>query len=113
MVTRINLADGNTKQSADSETITAQKYGASAITHFTYNSQKYLYVAGSIKNDVHIKIGREVWEIEAKKRANGFAFIYQNIEGADALVIGADRKKPLAVIDYEDFLNLLAGKLWS
>ena len=67
--------------------------------------------AGSIKNDVHIKVGREVWEIEEKKRANGFAFIYQNIEGADALVIGADRKKPLAVIDYEDFLNLLAGKL--
>lgn len=67
--------------------------------------------AGSIKNDVHIKIGREVWEIEAKKRANGFSFIYDNIEGADVLVIGADRKKPLAVLDYEDFLNLLAGKL--
>lgn len=67
--------------------------------------------AGSIKNDVHIKIGREVWELEAKKRANGFGFIYDNLEGADALIIGADRKRPLAVVDYEDFLNLLARKL--
>lgn len=67
--------------------------------------------AGSIKNDVHIKVGRTLWEIEAKKRANGFKFIYDNIDGADILVIGADRKKPLAVLDYEDLCDLLAGKI--
>ena len=66
---------------------------------------------GSIKNDVHIKVGRTLWEIEAKKRANGFKFIYDNIKDADILVIGADRKRPLAVIDFEDLCDLLAGKL--
>jgi len=67
--------------------------------------------AGSIKNDVHIRVGREVWEIEAKKRANGFSFIYDNLDGADVLVIGADRKRPIACLDYEDFLDLLSGAL--
>ena len=66
---------------------------------------------GAFSNDIHIKIGRERWELECKKRATGFAFLYDNLEGADALIVAADRKKPLAVIDYDDFLNLLAGKL--
>jgi len=67
--------------------------------------------AGSIKNDVHIKVGRTLWEIEAKKRADGFKFLYEHIADADVLVVGADRQKPLAVIDYEDFLDLLARRL--
>lgn len=67
--------------------------------------------ADGFKNDIIIKIGRTTWEIEAKKRATGFKFLYDNIEGADVLVVGADRRKPLAVLDYEDFLNLLAGKV--
>lgn len=62
------------------------------------------------KNDLIIKIGRTTWEVEAKKRGSGFKFLYDNIEGADVLVVGADRKKPLAVLDYEDFCDLLAGK---
>jgi len=66
---------------------------------------------GAFSNDIHIKIGRERWELECKKRATGFSFLYDNLEGADALIVAADRKKPLAVIDYDDFLNLLAGKL--
>ena len=65
--------------------------------------------ADGFKNDVIIKKGRETWEIEAKKRANGFKFLYDNIDGADVLVVGADRRKPLAVLDYEDFCDLLAG----
>lgn len=65
--------------------------------------------ATGFKNDVIIKNGRTTWEIEAKKRATGFKFIYDNIEGADVLVIGADRKKPLAVLDYEDFCDLIGG----
>lgn len=66
--------------------------------------------AGSIKNDVHVKQGRTLWEIEAKKRANGFKFLYENIEGADILVVGADRKPPLAVIDLRDLFDLMGGK---
>lgn len=67
--------------------------------------------AGAIKNDVHIKQGRTLWEIEAKKRANGFKFLYDNIEGADILVVGADRRRALAVMDLEDLLDLLAGRI--
>jgi len=62
---------------------------------------------GIFSNDIHIKVGRERWELECKKRARGFKFLYDNLEGADALIVAADRKKPLAVIDYDDFLNLL------
>lgn len=62
---------------------------------------------GLFSNDIHIKVGRERWELECKKRATGFKFLYDNLSGADALVVAADRKKPLAVIDYDDFLNLL------
>jgi Holliday junction resolvase len=65
--------------------------------------------AAGFKNDIIIKQGRITWEIEAKKRATGFKFIYDNIAGADILVIGADRQKPLAVLDYEDFCDLLNG----
>lgn len=67
--------------------------------------------AEGFKNDVIIKKGRETWEVEAKKRADGFKFLYQHIDGADVLVVGADRKKPLAVIDLGDFLDLLGGKI--
>lgn len=67
--------------------------------------------AAGFKNDIIIKQGRTTWEIEAKKRATGFKFIYDNIAGADILVIGADRQKPLAVLDYEDFCDLLNGAL--
>jgi hypothetical protein len=65
--------------------------------------------AAGFKNDIIIKQGRTTWEVEAKKRATGFKFIYDNIVGADILVIGADRQKPLAVLDYEDFCDLLNG----
>ncbi len=67
--------------------------------------------AAGFKGDVHIKRGRETWVIEAKKRADGFKFLYQHLEGADILVVGADRKKPLAVLDLGDFLDLLGGKI--
>ena len=67
--------------------------------------------AAGFKNDILIKRGRETWEIEAKKRATGFKFLYDNIEGADVLVVGADRQKPLAIMDYEDFCDLIGGKI--
>lgn len=67
--------------------------------------------AAGFKGDVHIKRGREVWVIEAKKRADGFKFLYQHLDGADVLVVGADRKQALAVLDLGDYLDLLAGKI--
>lgn len=67
--------------------------------------------AAGFKGDVHIKKGREVWVIEAKKRADGFKFLYQHLDGADVLVVGADRKQALAVLDLGDYLDLLAGKI--
>lgn len=51
------------------------------------------------------------WRLEAKKRANGFKQIYCWLgNGADALVIGADRQRALVVCDLGDFLELLARK---
>ncbi len=67
--------------------------------------------AAGFKGDVHIKIGRETWVIEAKKRASGFKFLYQNLEGADVLVVAEDRNRALAVLDLEDYLDLLAQRL--
>lgn len=67
--------------------------------------------ASGFKGDVHIKIGRETWIIEAKKRASGFKFLYQHLEGADVLVVAEDRNRALAVLDLEDFLDLLARRL--
>ena len=67
--------------------------------------------AAGFKGDVHIKKGREIWVIEAKKRADGFKFLYQHLDGADVLVVGADRKQALAVLDLGDYLDLLAGKI--
>ena len=67
--------------------------------------------AAGFKGDVHIKKGREVWVIEAKKRADGFKFLYQHLDGADVLVVGADRKQALAVLDLGDYLDLLADKI--
>ena len=67
--------------------------------------------SAGFKGYVHIKKGREVWVIEAKKRADGFKFLYQHLDGADVLVVGADRKQALAVLDLGDYLDLLAGKI--
>lgn len=67
--------------------------------------------AAGFKGDVHIKKGRETWVIEAKKRASGFKFLYQHIEGSDVLVVSEDRNKALAVLDLEDFLDLLKGNI--
>ena len=66
--------------------------------------------AEGFKNDVLIDAGGVTWAIEAKKRGAGFKFIYDNLDGSDVLVIGADRQPALAVLDYGDFCDLLAGR---
>ncbi len=67
--------------------------------------------ATGFKGDVHIKKGRETWVVEAKKRKSGFKFLYENLLGADVLVVSEDRNRALAVLDLEDFLDMLAGRL--
>ena len=68
----------------------------------------------AIKNDLVIRKGEPLpvdqWELEVKCRANGFKQIYDWMEGADALVLKADRKPELVVLDLDDFCLLLRGQ---
>lgn len=65
---------------------------------------------GSIKGDIIInKIGGEKWVLEVKCRADGFKNIYKWIEGNDALVLKADNQKAMVVLDFDDFMELVAG----
>jgi hypothetical protein len=53
---------------------------------------------GSYQGDLTIPVlGRDLI-IEAKARANGFAQLYQWLDGRDALVIKADRRETLVVL---------------
>ena len=76
-----------------------------------YNLKAYrvpLSGGGSIKGDVIINNDIEEWVLEVKCRANGFKEIYKWIENNDALIIKADNKKALAVLDMNDFFNILS-----
>ena len=68
--------------------------------------------AAGFPDDVLIKDATSAnWRLEAKKRARGFKQIYDWLSGgSDALVIAADRQRPLVVCDLGDFLELLARK---
>ena len=50
------------------------------------------------------------WVLEVKCRASGFKQIYEWLGDNDALVIKADNKRELVVLDMGDFFDLLAGK---
>ena len=63
-----------------------------------------------LKGDIIASLNNEDWTLELKKRGNGFKQIYDWIEEADALVICADRKKPMLVIDLNDFCDLYNNK---
>ena len=63
-----------------------------------------------MKGDVIANFNNEDYVLELKKRGNGFKQIYEWIEEADALVIAADRKKPLIVMDLDDFCDLYNNK---
>ena len=56
------------------------------------------------------KTGGEKWHIEVKCRASGFKEIYKWIDGHDALIIKTDNNKALMVMDYDDALELIAGR---
>ena len=68
----------------------------------------------AIKNDLVIRKGDPLpvdqWELEVKCRANGFKQIYDWMEGADARVLKADHKRPLVVLDLDDYCFLLRGQ---
>ena len=62
----------------------------------------------SIKGDLIInKKGGEKWEAEVKARADGFKKIYEWKENHEVLIIKADNKKALAILDLDDFITLL------
>ena len=63
-----------------------------------------------LKGDVIVALNNEDYVLELKKRGNAFRQIYQWIDEADALVIAADRKKPLIVMDLDDFCDLYNNK---
>lgn len=64
----------------------------------------------SIKGDVVVKGKGDDWVLEVKCRASGFKQIYEWLGDNDALVIKADNKPELVVLDMGDFFDLLAGK---
>ena len=63
-------------------------------------------VAG-FKSDVELRIGAKRLHLESKVRGGRFSMIYRWLFGADALVIKADRKPPLAVLPLETLTSLL------
>lgn len=64
---------------------------------------------GSYKNDVTGPVLGEDWRLECKARSRDFTRIYDWLEGADALVIKADRKRPLVVLDLRKALKVLSA----
>ena len=65
--------------------------------------------AAGFKDDVlvHVHWQKEPLRLECKKRATGFRQIYDWLGESDALVIAADRKPTLVVIDLELFIDLI------
>ena len=61
---------------------------------------------GSFAGDVSLPILGVDRRIECKKRATGFKQLYAWLTGSYALVIAADRHKPLVVLSLDDFLSL-------
>jgi Holliday junction resolvase len=65
-------------------------------------------MGGRYGGDVSVPVLGDDWRIEAKCRADGFKEIYRWLEGNDALVIKADRKAPLIVLDLAKAADVLA-----
>ena len=65
--------------------------------------------AEGFKGDVIIKLPEKHLTLECKNRQSGFKFLYDNLEGVDALVVQQKFKEPLAVMPYSFFLELIGG----
>lgn len=81
-----------------------------AISHELEAYRVPLSGGASIKGDVVVKGKGDEWVLEVKCRASGFKQIYDWLADNDALVIKADNKPELVVLDMGDFFDLLAGK---
>lgn len=64
---------------------------------------------GSYTQDVTAPVLGDDWRLECKSRARDFTRIYDWLDGADALVIKADRKRPLVVLDLRRALKILSA----
>lgn len=66
----------------------------------------------SIKGDIVVgkNDSKERWTLEVKCRATGFKQLYDWMGDNDALVIKADGKPEMVVLNMGDFFDLLAGK---
>lgn len=53
---------------------------------------------------------RDIGYVEAKHRANGMGFIYDAMKDADLVVFRADRKRSLAIIDLDHFIEIVLSK---
>ena len=60
--------------------------------------------------DVKLHANGVEWTMEVKVRGSGFKQIYGWLGDNDALVIKSDRNPELIVLQFEDFLDLLAGR---
>lgn len=65
--------------------------------------------AEGFKGDVIITTVHEELNAECKMRSGGFKFIYENLEGHDVLIVQQKFNKPLAIVDFDKFLQLLGG----
>ena len=62
----------------------------------------------SIKGDlIFNNKGGEKWQAEVKARADGFKNIYKWLTDVEILILKADNKKALAVLDLDDLLTLI------
>ena len=80
-----------------------------AISHDLEAYRVPLSGGASIKGDVVVKGKGDDWVLEVKCRASGFKQIYEWLADNDALVIKADSKPELVVLDLGDFFDLLSG----
>lgn len=81
-----------------------------AVSHDLAAYRVPLSGGASIKGDVVVTGKGGDWVIEVKCRRDGFKQIYEWLGDNDALVIKADNKRELVVLDMGDFFDLLAGK---
>jgi hypothetical protein len=64
------------------------------------------YAAG---HDLELKFGDRLLRIECKARADGFRELYSWLDACDALIVKADRQKPLVVVRSSLAVELING----
>lgn len=62
---------------------------------------------GSFAGDVSVPVMGDDWRVEVKVRAHGFAQLYGWLGDNQALVIRADRQRPLVVLPLDTAIDIL------